>query len=166
MTTRHKLGQWGEHTLMGLLSSEYRVKKAEYHYGDILLEDCIAIEVKTAQKTHESGEKYRFCLQTATSSTGHTKLWDARNRVDLVVLIIIDQENQVFYYLIPKSAIPLGKTHIVITSHPLRYRGRYTCYRVTKEELLTYTGLYLGEKRMSDSKNGVTDYPPSQEKKQ
>lgn len=126
------LGLWGEkyiaHKLDFLGFPNFIPDKP--HRGDIEIRDTsMRIEVKTARLGKYG--KFRFTLKNSVKSTGGTNLWDENNSVTYVALVIKDTSEdfmEPYIYLIPKSAIPYGKTHIVISSHPTKYKGRYSQY--------------------------------------
>lgn len=76
------------------------------------------IEVKTANESQFG--TYHFCLR----KDGHTDICYS----DYVILVCIDRFGSKFCYCIPCSY--LVTANISVTSHPLRYKGKFAKFRV------------------------------------
>lgn len=123
--TRYELGKWGEVFVMRrLLENGWKVSWGRKGLDSDLVacynESVIQIEVKTATRGKDS--KWRATLMKAGKygSTDH-------NKADVVILIC--QNNaELTYYVIPTKDIK-NRRHLVITSNPRTYTGRWSKYR-------------------------------------
>lgn len=120
------IGNYGEKFIKQLLiDSGYLTKKRRKKRlaGDlwtlsIQTRQTRNIEVKTAIES-QSGT-YKFSLV----KEGHTDYCHS----DYIILLLIDKYNQHYVYCIPCSVVTTR--NITVTSHPLRYAGKYAKYRV------------------------------------
>lgn len=121
-----RTGNIGENYVKQLLrDSGYLAKKRRKKRlaGDLwtfstLTQETLNIEVKTANES-QSGT-YRFCLR----KEGKTDICHS----DFVVLVCIDKHGNKFVYCIPCQL--LDTVSLTISSHPLRYAGKYTAFRI------------------------------------
>ena len=92
------------------------------HSGDLCITDpttgeTFRIEVKTAREDYRG--VYGFC----TRKTGFTDC----SYSDFVAMLCIDKHNSHYLYLVPVSCISGQFTSI--TSHPTKYKGKYSSFR-------------------------------------
>lgn len=124
-----QVGDYGETYVSNILAySGYYVQKTAHiaYSGDIRTINpqtgvIATIEVKTAVR--DAKGKYKFCL----AKPGHT---DYRYS-DYVILVCLDSYNCHYIYVIPTSCITTN--HLTVTSHPLRYAGKYAKFRVSQK---------------------------------
>lgn len=124
-----------EHYQLGLSGEKYIVDKisasgyiARFAGCERFSGDCLAINQYTGEilkievKTAQCGAKgeYRFCL----IKENHT----SHKHSDFVVLVCVDNNGTHYTYVIPSSLI--FSTYITISSHPTRYRGKYSPFKI------------------------------------
>lgn len=120
------IGDYGEkHILKLLRQSGYKARKATrtHFQGDLWTlstqtQQTAKIEVKTAIASGTG--TYSFCLK----KQGHTDYCHS----DYVILLLLDNYHNHYVYCIPCHVI--DTVSITITSHPLRYKGKWSKYRV------------------------------------
>lgn len=96
--------------------------------GDLVVTDTstgerIKVEIKTARPDIKG--RYQFCTRKA----GRTDT----SKSDFVLLICIDNHGKHYYYMIPSYSA--SKKNLTISSHPTRYRGKYSAYRIRSKIL-------------------------------
>jgi len=128
--TRYELGKWGElFEMYRLFEKGWKVILGRTGldsdliawYTDIRLQ----IEVKTAKQGKDKKWRATLMKEGKYGRTNH-------NKADVVILIC-QNKAELTYYVIPTQAIK-DRRHIVITSNPRTYGGRWSQYR--KESLV------------------------------
>ena len=120
------LGDYGEKYICNLLiNSGYFVQicASERNCGDLRILDTqtgekLQGEVKTAYESARG--QYGFCLR----KQNHTDI----SYSDFVILLCIDKYNSHYQYVIPSGLI--GSKFLSITSHPVKYKGKYSPFLV------------------------------------
>jgi hypothetical protein len=126
-------GNFGEDYIYRLLvNSGYIVRKTSKlaFSGDLQVTDPVTgeffkIEVKTANQHPTSGQ-FRFCLK----KTGKTDCTYS----DYVILVCIDTDGRIYLYCAHCNCFN-GATHVGITSHPTKYKGKYAAFRIRKPHI-------------------------------
>lgn len=96
------------------------------HAGDLVACDgmrSLLIEVKTSRLGADG--RWRFTLQK-NDSFGVTDF----RQSDYVLLLLVMRSGRCDPYLIPVSRIAPARKHICISSHPDKYRGKWSEFRV------------------------------------
>lgn len=130
-STRRAVGLIGERMAYELLyCAGYRVSYAHpnQHRGDLVVINDDGVITKVEVKTARQGKdrKWRFTLE----KKGHTSAANS----DMIILFAVLKTGDAIPFVIPTADIR-GRRHIVITSHPESYRGRFTCYRQKRGQL-------------------------------
>lgn len=120
------LGNYGEIYVKNfLIESGYFVQicASERHSGDLRILDTLTgeifqVEVKTAYCDYKG--RYGFCLRKQK----HTDITYS----DFVILLCIDKYCSNYMYVVPSSL--MGQQYFSITSHPIKYKGKYSCFIV------------------------------------
>lgn len=119
------VGALGECAAKRLLEKAgYEVRQGWHCGWDLRVMDrdtgqIVYLEVKTARQGKDG--KWRFTL-VKDGRTDH-------RRSDRVVLLAALDSGRIIPFLLPTAVIE-ARRHIVITSHPERYAGRFAAYRV------------------------------------
>lgn len=119
------VGENGERAVADILIDRgYRVKHDPLEDWDLLVDDFLTIEVKTAHRsgrTDKPQKRWQFCLYAHP---------ERQKPVNEDLLILRCESNPPCHFIIPMLLVPAELTKIDITSpDPWQYRGKWSLFR-------------------------------------